>query len=210
MAEGKKSFIAYADWKEVFDELPNEEAGMLIKHIFSYVNDENPETDNFLIRAVFANIKATLKRDLKKWEKQLCQRKEAGRKSAEIRSTKINERSTVVDETVRNPTDSVSVSVSVNDSVSVSNTATLPHEDVVKETLGNEIFIEQSAMLLKIGINDFRAHCDNSLRQMAITGKSSRYPLGTVKNIIIQDYKFEREGGKRGFNEPQTKKYKPL
>lgn len=68
MAEGKKSFVAYADWKEMFDALPDELAGKLIKHIFAYVNDENPDTDDFVIKAVFAQVKTTLKRDLKKWE----------------------------------------------------------------------------------------------------------------------------------------------
>ena len=115
MATGKKSFIAYADWKEVFDELPDADAGQLIKHIFAYVNDENPTSDSILIRAVFANIKTTLKRDLDKWESQLEQRREAGKKSAEVRSTKSNERSTSVESRQRNPT----VSVSVNDNVNV-------------------------------------------------------------------------------------------
>ena len=119
MAQGKKSFVAYADWKEIFDELPNEQAGELIKHIFSYVNDENPTTDSILIRAVFANIKSTLKRDLDKWESQLEQRRKAGKRSAEIRSTKINEPLTVVEIRRRNPTvsDSVSVSDNVNNTI---------------------------------------------------------------------------------------------
>lgn len=117
MAEGKKSFIAYSDWKNTFDELPNEEAGMLIKHIFAYVNDENPQTDSVLIKAVFANIKSTLKRDLDRWESQLIQRSNAGKRSAEIRLAKSNDRSTTVNEVQRNSTDSVNVSVSVNDSV---------------------------------------------------------------------------------------------
>ena len=119
MAENKKSFIAYADWKETFDNLPDEVAGKLIKHIFSYVNDENPQTDDYVINAVFANIKHTLKRDLDKWESQLEQRKLAGKRSAEIRATKINDRSNSLNEKTRNSTDSVSVNdnVSVNDSV---------------------------------------------------------------------------------------------
>lgn len=112
MADVKKSFIAYSDWEDVFNELPNEEAGALIKHIFAYVNGKNPETESILIRAVFANIKTTLKRDLDKWEAQLEQRKQAGKKSAEIRSTKSNGRSTVVDDPKRNPTDNESVIVS--------------------------------------------------------------------------------------------------
>lgn len=116
MATGKKSFIAYADWKNTFDELPNEEAGELIKHIFAYVNDENPITKSVLIKAVFANIKTTLKRDLDKWENQLLQRSTAGKRSAELRAlNKSNDRSTLVEIRARNPTDSVNVNVNDND-----------------------------------------------------------------------------------------------
>ena len=110
MAENKKSFVAYADWKETFDALSDEKAGQLIKHIFAYVNDENPESEDMLINAVFASIKQTLKRDLRKWEKQYTQRVEAGKKSAKVRkhnSTLVNARSV-------SSTDSVSVSVSDN------------------------------------------------------------------------------------------------
>ena len=103
MAENKKSFVAYSDWKETFDKLPDEIAGKLIKHIFAYVNDENPISNDYVIDAVFANIKHTLKRDLLKWEKQLLQRRDAGLKSAEQRAlTKINERSTPVENIERN------------------------------------------------------------------------------------------------------------
>lgn len=118
MAEGKKSFIAYSDWKATFDELSDEDAGRLIKHIFAYVNDENPATDNVLIRVAFAQFKQTLKRDLVKWNEQLQQRRAAGKRSAEKRALeKSNERSTVVESRQRNSTDSVSVSVSVSDNV---------------------------------------------------------------------------------------------
>src|SRR5690606_12969858 len=114
MAENKKSFIAYSDWNGMFKALPDEVAGKLIKHIFSYVNDENPSSDDYVINALFEQIKSTLKRDLVKWENERQQRVDAGRISAERRATKNNERSTVVDETTRNPTVSVSVSDNVN------------------------------------------------------------------------------------------------
>lgn len=110
MAENKKSFIAYADWKETFEALDDEKAGQLIKHIFAYVNDENPVSEDMLINAVFASIRQTLKRDLKKWEKQYNQRVEAGKRSAEVRkrnSTVVNGRSV-----------SSTVSVSVSDNIS--------------------------------------------------------------------------------------------
>ena len=111
MAENKKSFVAYADWKETFDALSDEKAGQLIKHIFAYVNDENPESEDMLINAVFASIKQTLKRDLRKWEKQYTQRVEAGKKSAQVRKHNL----TVANGRSVSSTDSVSVSVSVSD-----------------------------------------------------------------------------------------------
>jgi hypothetical protein len=118
MAEDKKSFIAYSDWHGVFKALPNDVAGKLIKHIFSYVNDENPTTEDYIINALFEQIKSTLKRDLHKWEEQKIQRSEAGKKSAELRklnTTSVNERSTSDNENQRKPT--VSVNVNVNDNV---------------------------------------------------------------------------------------------
>jgi hypothetical protein len=93
--EGKKSFVLYTDQREVFDELDDEDAGKLIKHIFSYVNDENPDTQDKLLRIAFAPIKTQLKRDLKSWENKQEQRKEAARKSVESRqrtATDVNER----------------------------------------------------------------------------------------------------------------------
>lgn len=68
MAEGKKSFLFYVDWGETFNALDDEQAGKLIKHICSYVNDNDPETDNPIVKAVFPIIQNQLKRDLKKWE----------------------------------------------------------------------------------------------------------------------------------------------
>lgn len=115
MAEGKKSFIAYSDWYGTFKALPDEVAGQLIKYIFSYVNDESPEEhENYVVNALFEQVKATLKRDLHKWDKQRKQRSEAGKRSAELRATKSNERSTSVNETVLKATVSVNDSVSVN------------------------------------------------------------------------------------------------
>lgn len=68
MAKNKKSFILYCDYIHTFNQLPDDVAGKLIKHLFEYVNDENPETDELIIKAVFEPIKQQLKRDLKKYE----------------------------------------------------------------------------------------------------------------------------------------------
>ena len=109
MAKNKKSFVLYADQKDLFTYLSNETAGKLIKHIFSYVNDENPVTEDQLVELAFISIKRQLKRDLDKWETQLEQRREAGRKSAEKRQRN----ATTVNERTRNSTDNVNVNDNV-------------------------------------------------------------------------------------------------
>jgi hypothetical protein len=110
MAEGKKSFVAYSDWYGMFKALPDEVAGKLIKHIFSYVNDENPTTEDFIINALFEQVKSTLKRDLKKWEEQQEQRKKAGIRSAEVRK----QNATLVNARLISSTDNVNVNVNDN------------------------------------------------------------------------------------------------
>lgn len=114
MAENKKSFVLYTDSKGLIDQLPDEIAGRLFKHIFAYVNDENPISEELILNIAFEPIKNQLKRDLVKWSNQTDQRRQAGLKSAEIRkrnATSVNERSI-------SSTDNVNVSVSVNDNVS--------------------------------------------------------------------------------------------
>lgn len=69
MAKDKKSFILYCDYLHTFSKLPDEFAGKLIKHVLEYVNDMNPESDDWMINATFEPIKRQLKRDLKKYEK---------------------------------------------------------------------------------------------------------------------------------------------
>ena len=120
MSNNKKSFLLYLDQQELFNKLPDEVAGKLIKHIFSYVNCENPEAEDILLDIAFSSIKQALKRDLAKWDTQIKQRSDAGKKSAEKRAnekqrtlTNVKPRSTV-------STDSVNVSVSVSDNDSVS------------------------------------------------------------------------------------------
>lgn len=124
MAENKTSFVLYSDSKSIIDLLTNEQAGLLLKTLFAYVNDENPIIDNS-IALVFEMIKLQLKRDLKKWEKTKEGRSLAGKASAEAKKlAKLNEQnvtnSTNVDfvqQTSTKSTVSDSVSVSVNDSV---------------------------------------------------------------------------------------------
>ena len=79
MAEGKKGFILYADQKELFEQLSDMKAGILIKHIFKYVNDENPISKDMIINLAFTPIKQQLKRDLKKFESRAQRSRENGK-----------------------------------------------------------------------------------------------------------------------------------
>ena len=128
MAKDKTSFVLYSDSKSIIDLMTNEQAGLLLKTLFAYVNDENPTIDNS-IALVFEMIKLQLKRDLKKWEQTKEGRSIAGKASAEAkRLSKLKEQNSTnstnvnfVQQTSTNSTvsDSVNVSVNVNDNVIV-------------------------------------------------------------------------------------------
>jgi len=89
--EGKKSFVMYTDQREVFDELDDVTAGKLIKHIFAYVNDEDPIAEDLLLKVAFLPIKTQLKRDLKIWDQKKVQRAEAGRKGGLAKASNASE-----------------------------------------------------------------------------------------------------------------------
>lgn len=88
MAENKKSFILYADQMHCFNELSDKEAGQLIKHLFAYINDQNPEPPNKIVKIAFEPIKQQLKRDLKDWEQKKQKRVDAGKKGGKISGEK--------------------------------------------------------------------------------------------------------------------------
>ena len=72
---------------DTFNELSDEQAGKLIKTIFQYVNDLNPEPQG-LIKLAFIPIKQQLKEDLVKWEDTCSKRSEAGKKGMASRYNK--------------------------------------------------------------------------------------------------------------------------
>lgn len=80
MAKDKTSFILYCDQQGVFNQLPDDIAGKLIKHIFAYVNDENPVSTELLINIAFEPIKLQLKRDLRKYDEYIDKQRLNGAK----------------------------------------------------------------------------------------------------------------------------------
>ena len=109
MAQGKKTFIFYSDWINIIREMPDKEAGGLLKHILSYVNDENPQTDSPFIKMAFGHMKPLIKEDLKKWEEIREKRKLAGAKGGK---QKVANAKQVISSTKQ--------AVPVNDNVNVS------------------------------------------------------------------------------------------
>jgi hypothetical protein len=69
MAKDKKSFVLYCDIIHTIEQLTDEQAGHLFKHVLYYVNDLNPNTDNVITKIAFEPIKQQLKRDLVRYEK---------------------------------------------------------------------------------------------------------------------------------------------
>ena len=114
MAEDKKSFIAYCDWGEIFDELEDAEAGKLVKHLFKYVRDENPEASDKLTKMMFIQIKQSLKRDLVKYDKYKVKQSLNGKKGGRPKKAK---ESQITQPFIEKPkkADSVNVSVNVNE-----------------------------------------------------------------------------------------------
>ena len=122
MAEGKKSFVLYSDQRSIIDMLTDEKAGKLLKHMFAYVNDENPISDDPLILLAFEPIKLQMKRDLIKWKSTKEVRSEAGKASAEARRL-------AKEQQQQNATNSTNVNFvqqsSTNSTVNVNDTVTV-------------------------------------------------------------------------------------
>lgn len=143
MAKDKKSFLLYTDQQGVFNQLPDEIAGKLIKHIFSFVNDENPLCDDLLLTIAFEPIKQALKRDLRKYDHYVDKQKINGAKGGR---PKKEEETQKTQPFFQEPKKADSVSVS--DSVNVN--------DIKKQ---RDVFIKPSIEELKIymieiGMND--------------------------------------------------------
>lgn len=148
MAEGKKSFVLYADLIGTVEKMPNDKAGELFKHVLMYVNDQDPETDDLLVQIAFEPIKNQLKRDLKKWEQLREKRSQAGKRSAEARKNKKEQNQQVltsvesVEQTSTKSTVNVNDTVTVNVNVESKDSLFIKKEDVQHELMNSASFQE--------------------------------------------------------------------
>jgi len=126
----KDNFILYTEQQEIFEKLNDEQAGKLIKAIFSYVaTGEVPELDT-LLDLVFVPIRQTLDRNKEKYDRVSEIRAKAGAKGgSKTKQNKqmlnlLSKKSNCCVNDNDNVHDNDSDNVSVNDSVCVNNAHT--------------------------------------------------------------------------------------
>jgi len=158
MAENKKSFVLYTDLIHTVQHLTDEQTGKLFKHILSYVNDENPISDDVITNLSFEPVKQALKRDLKKYESYINKQKANGKKGGRPKKEETQKTQPFISKPKK--ADSVSVSVSVSDINNIYN----KFVDEVKSG-GFDSRIEAMYMRLKIKhgsltplLKDFKLH----------------------------------------------------
>ncbi len=217
MAKDKKSFILYLDQKGIFEKLTNEQSGVLIKHIFSYVSDESPEGD-FVTELAFESIKNQLKRDLKKFEEVKTKRSKAGKRSAELRALKKNEQTLTNPTSVENDsTNSTSVKcvqqTSTNPTVTVNDTDTVINNKLFNsKILKDNSYIEVTAMQTKTNketiekyIKIFEAHLIRTQEQ-----KKTLKDYKTHFTNWLNLQKIVKVDNKLSFKNPYPGHYTPL
>lgn len=193
MATDKKSFVLYADSYSTIKQLPDEIAGRLLKHIFAYVNDENPQSDDLLLNIAFEPIKTALKRDLKKYEEKKVERSLSGRLGnlkrynldlyekvsrneltlEDAEKVAISRKSSLSENFVAKLADSVNESVSVSDSVILLEKET--KEDLLSEAEFSEEVEPEKEERKKVAL------------------KKERFSPPTVQEV--QEYCNERQNG---------------
>lgn len=160
MAQGKKSFLLYIDSDIIVKKLPDKEAGQLFKLLFDYVNDRNPDIENYdlSVQIAFETFRVQLKRDLRKWEEKHDERSSSGSignlkrwypdlydkyQSGEIT---IEESQLIIESRKKSLSDNsdryesqtiAKIAVSVSDSVNVSDSVSVSEKEVSKETINN-------------------------------------------------------------------------
>lgn len=191
MAENKKSFVLYADIIHTVRHLSKEDAGELFMHILGYVNDENPTTDNPIVKISFEPVKQQLKRDLIKWEEIKIKRSDAGKISAEKKKQQTSTKSTSVESVEQTSTKStvnVSVSGSVNDNVSVNvNDKEVENPQQLLSQLTSDQQIELGALACNTTFEAFKDYAVGKAGFLIATTKG-KYSVQTLSRIIVQDF----------------------
>lgn len=139
MAENKKSFILYCDLIHTVNKLPNDKAGELFKHILSYVNDENPHTEDLIIQIAFEPVKLQLKRDLVKWENYIEKQRQNGKNGGRPPKAKETQKTQAfLEKPKKADTVTVTVTDNVNDTVTNKYKSNFENDYVTDEKVSRE------------------------------------------------------------------------
>ena len=76
----KKSFVMYESWGAAIEKMSNEQAGELIKAIYSYQKDPDAVPEDPALAFVFELIKQQLDTDSQRYKEACAARSEAGKK----------------------------------------------------------------------------------------------------------------------------------
>lgn len=194
MAKDKKGFILYADQKALFDQLPNDKAGELIKFIFAYVNDENPTTDDIIINLAFTPIKQQLKRDLKKFEETKEKRSEAGKAGANKRWQNIANDSKRIKAIAK-------IADNVNDNVNVK-------EKVIDINIRKQTFASSLQPYLEKYGKDFLNEFYLYWTEQSVTNKKLKFELEKTWSLERRLYTWKNNAIKFGTTLPKDQQNK--
>jgi len=90
--KNNETFVLHRDLIHTVEHLTDEQAGDLLKHILRYVNDLNPQTDNFITKLAFQPVRQQIENDLAKRkatsEKNRANGKKGGRPKVTRNTTK--------------------------------------------------------------------------------------------------------------------------
>lgn len=182
----RDSTIIYRSFYEAIKDLDVKIQGEVWQAVFEYSLNFKSQELTGIAKTVFTLIKPQLDANIKRYKngKKPKQKQEISKTEAR------NKQTTSKNEANENVNENKNVNKNENMN-------TLTHEKVYEETVGNEIFLEEACMAIKADFNIFTAFCVEKLAEMKISGQSTKYPLGTVKNILMQDFKLEKEKEKR-------------
>ena len=174
MAEDKKSFLLYTDLIHTVNKMPNDKAGELFKHILSYVNDLNPETEDLIIQLTFEPIKQQLKRDLLKYKESIIDKSNAGKLGNLKRWHK-----DLYDKVINNQ-------LELDNALNIAENRKVSHTDNM-----------QSQPIAKIAVNDnVNVNVINNIKDInTFDFKKSCISLG-IQEDIINDWLIVRKGKK--------------
>ncbi len=183
----KKSFVLYNDLIEVVKELPMEKRGELFTVILEFVNGENIEINDLLIKVVFAPIRQALIRDREKYESIVERNRENGKKGGRPAKPKEPSRFSGNPAKPKKADNDIDIDIDIdidNDILSFHNQDPLPVQKATKDIASFFNITEMSNTKSYMAIGDF-ARC--------------LFERGDLKDLAIQFNAYRKLKEANGF-----------